>query len=162
MKYRTLLFSVVLVGFGILVMVTTLFYASTNGFTGPVQFYETTTSTYTIGFSQGIQAVAVGSSTSTTLTSENLGTLSLFITVTDVIFIPTRNSSLNLLYLLGFLLIGVAIMFPFYALSKRPTTKMKERPIVSSLKEQAYCGHCGSKLPSGSLFCHKCGATVGE
>jgi hypothetical protein len=158
MNYRTILFSVALVGFGILVIATTLFYASTNGFTAPVQFYETTT--YTVEFGQGIQAVAVGSSTSTTLTSENLGTVSLFIT--DVIFIPTRNSSLNLLYLLGFVLIVLAIGFPLYALSKSSTPQLERRPSASSVKDQVYCGHCGSKLPPGSMCCNKCASAVGE
>jgi ribosomal protein L40E len=160
MNYRTFVFSVVLVGFGIVVIATTLFYTSTNGFTGPVQFYETSKSTWTIGFSQGIQAVAVGPSTSTTLTSKNLGTVSLFATLTDVVFIPTKNASLNLFYFIGFLAIVLAILVPFYARNKRETARMKPRPVAKKQGQSRFCMNCGAELHHEASFCNKCGESV--
>ena len=140
MNHHRVLFSFALVTFGIIVIAATLFYAATSGFTESVQFYRTTT--YTVAYEHGLEVV-VGPSTST-VTTANLGTVSIFIT--DVIFVPAESSSLNLLYLLGILLFVFAASIQFL------------RPVKG--KEQNFCVNCGAVLLPNSKFCNKCGTDL--
>lgn len=149
MNYRTILFSSALVAFGISVIVVTVFYSATNGFTEPPIFYTSATSIYTVGFQQGLQAVLVVGTSSSTITSQSLSPgMTLFFTEVSVGYIPFQNSGLNLLYVFGIILCGLALVVPLHSRSKKQVGKVK------------FCINCGAELLPEASFCNKCGAAV--
>jgi len=125
-NYRVVLSSLAFVVFGIGVIVLTAFYSATNGFTEPATFYSSYTSVYTIGFRQGLQVVAVGASSSSTVTSQSLNGLTFYMTQVSVEYVPTANSTLNYLYLLALLLFGLAIVVPVLTLNKEKVERKSE------------------------------------
>jgi len=149
MNMRSILFSIALTLFGLMVIFGTMFYAVTGGFTRPIQWYTTTT--YTVGIGQGLVVVA-GPSTST-ITSKSLPGVTFIIT--DVIFVPTVSSSLSFFYVLGIVFIGIALVLPIYLASARAG---KVKRIQKSGLQSSYCINCGSRLLPEAQFCNKCGA----
>jgi ribosomal protein L40E len=157
MNYRIVLSSLVLGVFGIIIIVGTVYNAATNGFTGPATFYTSSTSIDTIGFQQGLVAIAVSGGYSSTITSQTEPGVTLFMTQVSVGFIPFQSQQSYIFYVLGAALVAIALAIPLHRISTREVTsiKKKTRPIDPNIK---FCIECGAKLPSDARFCNKCGS----
>ena len=112
MNLRVVLLSLTLLVFGVMIIVGTLYYNATNGFTQPATFYTTSTSIDTMGFKQGLVAIAVSGSFSSTITSQTEPGITLYVTQVNVGFIPFQSQQSNLFYALGVILFVIALTIP--------------------------------------------------
>lgn len=86
---------------------------------------------------------------------------------------PTQQNSSMASASIFVIIVVIVLAVCFFFLRRRSHTSLirspeevkpqvKEKLRASGIKNQTYCGHCGSKLAPRSIYCSKCGSATGE
>jgi hypothetical protein len=97
------------------------------------------------------------SSRSATRTSPNL--LATLTTATTASVQPLNGIASPIFLAAGALIIGILVVTAIVAIPKKKKVAGVKKEPSRQGGEEMFCINCGAKLPTGSKFCNKCGAT---